>query len=385
MHILIVNLSPVEAITSAMIRTLAIARGMAEDGHQVDMVAMPYANAGTKGKTPEFMSEINVIRIGGNKIYENLVKSSGNNGVINRLKHFGLNAARKVWHSLAIYDLSIKNAKQMDIDILPRKEYDVIISSSDPKSSHIAVKSLISQGLKYDRWIQYWGDPLATDINMKSIYPKSVLIKKESNIINGADKIVYVSPFTLNVQKKLFPKYSDIMSFLPIAYMDCRNYDKNENARFTVDYYGSYYTRDRNILPFYQACKTLGSEIEAHIVGDSDLVLEETENISIIPRGIIDELEEKTDLIVCILNNRGTQIPGKIYHAAGTNKKILVVLDGENIDAMREYLESFNRFLICENSEESIMQAILQAQKCDINYFPCEELSYKRISKRLVE
>ena len=41
MRILIIKLSPIEAITSSMFRTLAIASGLSEAGHKIDYLGVP--------------------------------------------------------------------------------------------------------------------------------------------------------------------------------------------------------------------------------------------------------------------------------------------------------------------------------------------------------
>ena len=63
-------------------------------------------------------------------------------------------------------------------------------------------------------------------------------------------------------------------------------------------------------------------------------------------------------MIISIGNLHGNQIPGKIYYAASTNKSILVTIDGDNKEEMKKYLESFNRFICCDNNKEAISEAL---------------------------
>ena len=144
-------------------------------------------------------------------------------------------------------------AKQK-IDI--KEKFDIIISSSDPKSSHLIAESLIynNPGIA-KKWIQYWGDPFASDINKKSYLPDFLIKKEEERIISKSDMVIYVSPFTLEKQKELYPKYASKMVFFPIPYLKKIEYPKTNNVNLVLGYYGDYRKKDRNILPLYEAIK----------------------------------------------------------------------------------------------------------------------------------
>ena len=102
-----------------------------------------------------------------------------------------------------------------------------------------------------------------------------------------------------------------------------------------------------------------------YICGHSDLNLKSTTNIQV--HGAVSykeaiNMEEKCDILVCICNSKGTQIPGKIYYCAGYNKPIIIVLDGEYKKELKEYFETFNRYILCENNEDSILKAFTEAK-----------------------
>lgn len=383
MKILIISLTPIEALTSAMFRTLALARGLAEAGNQVDFLSVPFNTLLSESKKNDFVDRINIVRTQPNATYQRVIEGGTNKE--NSVKAVIKKVLRKVWHSCCVYDYTYTIAKNVKIGRLPDRHYDVLVSSSDPKSSHIAVRTLKKQGLTYGRWIQYWGDPLAVDITQKSIYPRFILKRIERKLIHGADKIVYVSPFTLKVQQELYPAYKERMEFLPIAYMKEEIFPNSTNDKFVIGYYGNYTTQVRNLLPFYEACKEVGEKISVSIYGDSDLDLVSTDNIHIFPRGIIEEHKRIADLLVCVMNSQGTQIPGKLYHLAGTNKKVLVVLDGEYEQEMSQFLETFHRFYLCKNDKESIRQKILEIMKDGKTFMPVEELKYDCIARKFVQ
>lgn len=380
MKVLVVKLSPIEAITSSMFRTMAVARGLIEKGDSVDFLVIPMSSLLSKAAEKPFVKQFNVIRTSKSSAYENNVIQADNG-----FKKFKKDFLRKIWHTFSVYDYTYLIAKRIKIDLLPTKEYDVVISSSDPKSSHVVVESLKKQGLKYKRWIQYWGDPLSIDITQKSIYPKWVLRQIEKNLIKNASKIVYASPFTLQEQQRLLKKYRDKMVFIPTAYMEEELYPKTNNEKFVIGYYGNYNSKVRNIIPFYNACKSLGDRVNVAIYGDTDIKLEATETIQVYERGIVDEHKKIADLLVCILNSSGTQIPGKLYHLAGTNKKVLVIVDGERKQEMREFLLSFNRFYVCDNTQKDIEETISTVMLEDKQFFPLPELKYDYITARIME
>lgn len=381
MRILLIKMSPIDGLNSSTLRTLALANGFIKLGHEVHYLTVPLSGCHVLNESDSVINKVNVIRTAHNNIYESLTSKAKNR---NSLKSIIIKLLRTMYHKLSIYDYTYKIAKQINIDILNNKNFDLIISSSDPKTSHIAAKSLITQGVKYNKWIQYWGDPLTNDITNKTIYPKWILRILELNLFKSADKVVYVSPFTYKQQIKDFPKQANKMMWLPIPYIEKKNYNRTSNEVFTIGYFGAYMSRVRNILPLYEACKKLNDAVHLNIVGDSDVALMDMDNIKIYPRSNVDEFEKKADLLVCMLNSSGTQIPGKIYHYAATNKPILVLLDGDNIEEMKKYLESFNRYILCLNKKEEIVETITKLIKETQSYSPCEQMDPAFIASRII-
>ena len=63
-------------------------------------------------------------------------------------------------------------------------------------------------------------------------------------------------------------------------------------------------------------------------------------------------------MLITVCNLRGTQIPGKVYYAAASQKHMLVILDGDEKDKLKAYVDSFGRYITCENNLESIQKAL---------------------------
>jgi len=376
-----------------MIRNNALIYGLNKNGHEIDLLSIEISSKNPYyDETIEWSKEINIIELKENKKIEQYLSYSDTkqNKVKSILKPF----IRKGFHALSVFDNTIsytKNINSKSIEKILLVEYDLIISSSDPKSSHVMVKKLIDKGLKFGKWIQYWGDPLTIDITRKSLYPMFISRFFEKNIFSDTDKIFYVSPFTLKSQKKSIPKFGAKMDFLPVPYKKEKKYKGKINTNtnsLKLGYFGDYNSKIRNIIPLYNSIANNPAKNSLFIAGNSDLKLKSTERIEVLPRvksRIIAEKEDEVDVLVCILNKNGTQIPGKLYHYAASNKPVLVILDGEGQTSMKDYLESFNRFILCKNDENSILLELIKIKETNHEYTPSPYLNSTVIAKLLID
>ncbi|MBP2657623.1 MAG: hypothetical protein H6Q69_655 [Firmicutes bacterium] len=383
MKILFVTLRALEINSSVTISNMGLLKGLIDCGCEVDLI-MPTVNKRLKqcDAIDQNMDSVNTIRIEGNTIYENLVIRQES-----PVKRWIINMIRVVFYWFSLHDNTISLISKADITPLKGKEYDLVISTSDPKTSHIYVNKLIKQGLKYNVWIQHWGDPLSLDVTNKTIYPRVFIKNKERQIISCANKIVYVSPLTKKMQCKMFPEYAERMLFIPLPYYKEKIYDTNSNIKITLGYFGDYNTKTRNIIPLYDFC-VMNNQYNLIIAGSSNIELAETDNVKVLPRisqEKVDELEAKCDILVCICNKFGTQIPGKIYYYSATNKPILVLLDGDFRDEIEAYLASYSRFNICDNCLDSINSKIAEMIVANATYASCKEFSPKEIAKTLLD
>lgn len=351
---LVLYLSEYKCLSSSCKRTLGLLKGLLQKGYNIDFLTVETDGIQLKNSTYSFLDSINIIPLwkeSANNV--NVAQVSGIKGVI----------LRKIaqWYRLFfIFGHTYKYAKRIRLEVLPQNSYDIVISISDPKTSHIALGNLLKQGLATDRIIEYWGDPLYGDVSFKSVYPDWVIRNIEYKYLKLANRIVYTSPFTLKAEQQIFPKIAERMISIPTANLEEQVYHPFSSPKIKVGYFGDYYTQFRDIRPLYNAF-TNGFEnidIELFIVGDSDMSLVDRENITVLSRRNIDDLQSKTDILICLLNNHGTQIPGKLYYNAGTNLPIVVILDGEYKEDIKKYLDTFDRFIICENNVDSINNAI---------------------------
>ena len=387
MKILYIISTPIEYSSSANMRNLSLINGLIKNKCIVDLLSDSYDYDSKyidkdlckiKFRKRYYLRKPAIVKT--NKDYHGRYL----NKIKNNLKELLLKKIQKI----SVYDnrkVLVNFVKNVMVD----EKYDLIISSSDPKSSHLIAEKLISLYPNITKkWIQYWGDPFLADINgKKNILLNKKIKKAEFKILSKADKIVYVSPFTLELQQKIYSSLKEKMCFLPIPYYEEKTFLNIKNKKTTIGYFGDYNSRDRNIMNLYNCC--IINNFKLTIIGNSDIKLSsEHKNIVILPRQskkTIEKYEEKSSLLVCICNKNGTQIPGKIYHYAATNKPILIILDGDYKQTMKKYFESFKRYYICENNVDSIKIAILKILEDDKQFLPLESINCQKIAEKLIE
>ena len=249
-------------------------------------------------------------------------------------------------------------------------EYDLVISNSSPAASHKLVIALRDgRRIKFKRWIQIWEDPWFYDL----YGGHTEAVKKEEHyLLREATEIFYVSPLTMEYQKKYYADCAYKMKCIPLPFLkfgEDAEIKCQEEGKVSFGYFGDYYSQTRNLLPFYDALKE--TDANGYIYGDADLNLLPTDRIEVSGRVTLDVLskvQDKTDVLVHLCNLKGGQIPGKIYHYSATDKAILFILDGteEEKRILKEFFGKFNRYYFCENEKNSLKFAIKELEEnCD--------------------
>lgn len=394
MNFLFVTMYDLNTNSSSTLRNISLIKGLLTLGHSVDILT----SENIRDKI-NYDESFDLCKSGIGKRYylkfdkklEKFISKKGTASNKNLFKDKIKLFLKDLYKRFTVIDAGRMNIRRVDEVDVNLSIYDYIISSSDPKSSHLLAKRLFknNKNLKEIKWIQYWGDPLAVDITKKTVIPAYFIKNIEYNILKNAYKIVYVSPFTLELQKKEFPKLKNKMFFLPIAYYDQRIYynDNQDEKKYEISYLGDYNSKFRNIKPLYNACMN-NKDLKLNIIGNSDLSLSNNENIQIIPRVSMKELteyEKNSDLLIVLLNRHGTQLPGKIYHYAGTNKPILIIMDGSKRKEIKTYLEQFKRFYFCDNTEEDITKKILEIKNTPTKWEPSPYLAPDIIASQFLE
>lgn len=392
MNILVINGDCIRRNSSANLCHLAYIAGLVGAGHNVELLSAADTIYDTDSMMSLPSSVVNY-KYNGLSLYEkfSLKKASGALPSISSVsncekekkqnfKNTVLNFAKKSLLGLygvhGIYITFVRNAAAFSSD----KCYDYVISLSTPVTSHLLSHKLIKSGrVKCKHNIQLWEDPWFSDAY--GFNAKNKIFKEEKRLLSFAEKVCYVSPLTLENQKKLYPEYADKMYWQPLP-----SYYKSEGVSADREYgepvfgyFGDYVPKSRDILPFYNAASDLN--LEVNICGNPSSLIESKNKIKVYPRLPLEKLkpiEDGTDVLVFVCNKRGGQIPGKIYQYAASNKTVLFILDGSEAEkkVIFDYFSKFNRFVFCENTVTSISEAVKKIKSGDIEGICNEPLEY---------
>lgn len=373
---------PVEYNTSSMIRIRNIINALFRIGCHVDCYS-PYPDLYSKyySEKIELNTDINLIRYG-DKIVNPLCKQYKKK---NKVKERIINVLYYLYKQIDLFGISILYIKYKRKISKQIGQCDILLTLSDPKATHIIGNYCKKKNPKI-KYVQQWGDPLTIDITETSKLPKFLKKVIEGRLLKNADSICYVSPITMEVQKGIFPQFAKKICFVPVP-CEQHLYNKDPGVRIRIGYVGSYSFVARNIMPFYNVAKKL-KEIDFEIVGDSEKKLEETENIKIfnrVPHYKLNEYIKSYDVLVCLMNDTGTQIPGKIFNYAGSDKEILIIEDGNYGDRIRSYFEKYDRFTFVKNTEEDIVSTIKDYMTKGIKKrIPLSDFMPERIAQQLI-
>lgn len=385
--IAVVLVLPVEYNTSSMLRCRAIISALGEMGHSLKCYCPnPDKNSKYFSKEEVNIPGMEIFRFGGKSWSETkgTIEQKSRRSLKSRIKVTVLSLFRKidVFGSTLLY---LPERKRISDDIA-KGDFDILLSFSDPMPAHMIAK-YCKQHNPHLQYIQQWGDPLASDTISKIAQPVWVRKWIEESLLRPADKVCYVSPFTCEEQKQLFQKQANKMIFLPTPSLTYTE-RTSTSGKLCVGYFGSYNSVARDIRPFYEAAKQ-NKNAEFLIVGDSDLELESTDNISIINRVPPDELNrymQKVNVIVCLMNLKGNQIPGKVYHDASSTKDILLIKDGEYGDAIQAFFQEYDHYTFVDNTAPSIDVAIKQYLEHGVPLRkPVKDFEASSIARKLIE
>ena len=184
-----------------------------------------------------------------------------------------------------IYPLEKKWLKEA-IKFRSNIEYDLVISNSSPAASHKLVGDLLNKNkIKCRRWVQIWEDPWYFDLYGGH---SDAIRDEEHSLLREANEIYYVSPLTLEYQKTYYSDCAQKMKCIPLSYFEVKRQCLSEIKKDTFGYFGDYFSNTRNIIPFYNAIRSISAK--GYIYGDSDIHLSDSDNLDISGRVTLDKL-----------------------------------------------------------------------------------------------
>lgn len=353
-------ISVIEALdskaTSTHIMTTNLLRGLKEAKKTVIFFAICESNESRKCILDYFSNLVDQIVLLHSNFYSNMNKYSRMTQILSRSLFSGF------------YKDETKKALQ-EVKVKP----DLIVTHS-PSFESLYYGKILRDIYKNVSYYQYWSDPLT----LSGITPDKFSIKRlpykwaEKRMLQYADRIIYGTKTLMQFQKCLFPVLSDKMRYIDIAYTEKEKYVGGRKKKSLL-YAGNFYSDIRNINPLIEALKML-PEYTLDIYGEGDAQKNgASNNISFRGRVSPEELKEKEDELeyqICILNHSCIQIPGKIFYNMTSPCKILVILDGAQSNVIRDYLQTYHRFIFCKNNPNDIRKAIVESADTpvDIQY-----------------
>ncbi len=283
--------------------------------------------------------------------------------------------------------------------------YDLILSFIPPIiSGKLAIDINKICFNNHVKLIQFWTDPLSLGRcdGIKDIPWYRCLHKRaERDLLKYADKAVFCYPLLCEMEQLLHPQYKHKMHWSDVGYMERKiNFpqdnirDVNNLTNYTVGLFGAYQYRVRNICPLLETIKKL-PQVNFIIRGDSDVDIdaEVYNNLDLVkgrrPLSEIEQLEQGCDILLCLGGKSGITHPaGKVFYYANYKKPIVYIGDGQNNEYFKNYLSQFNRYIICDNTPDSIQKGILKAigqLDNQATWEIPERLEPKVIARKLVE
>lgn len=378
MNILFIVSRPLEINSSASLRNINTINGLSDLGHCITVVTSEARIEHSGYSKVDLRPNVSRIYIPVS-IEKQVSARMSSNKLLNRVK-------RLVYRFIverSIYDTWKGIINSTTWDSIDYSKFDILITSADPKSSHLVGEKIKEKSQL--PWIQIWGDPFTGDITSfgKNEHNKAV---EEKRLLETADKVCYLSELTCEIMKANYPMQSHKMFFMPRPYVEGKYYDCKIEGQVSLSYCGDYNSRVRNILPLYEAVKEIGDFLT--ICGNSDIELDSTERITVNKRVSVqkvEEIESEADILVHLSNASGYQIPGKIYNYSATNKPILFILDGD-CERIENCFEKYNRYIFCRNNISDIISAIntIKNGNSHVKYQPVEEFAASNVLSELV-
>lgn len=366
MNILYVSSFVYRKNSSAAIRNNKLVEGLIELGHSVDVFTIDPGEEWTDKDLWDNHEKIGVSV----KIFDVYSKNRNDKiGKKNRIKKILPKAIYSIIKNLIAFPDADKNWLKKDLYV--QNEYDLIISSSDTKTSHFVASEILKQSKLKSKWVQVWGDPWETDVNLDLI-SKKIVGFFERKILRQADKVFYVSELTAREYVSIYPDFGDKIRYVGRSYYKklIVDFDTLNEKEISIFYPGSL-NANRDIVDFCESIKeynrTDNRIIKLNICGhqSDDVIKRYAKYDFVFFMGVktIDEVYENfnnSHFLLFIDNGvASTQIPGKLFDYYGTNLPILALITNGN-ESLKDYLANDGRTMMLERDSAFDMSTIFE-------------------------
>lgn len=384
MKILFVSSFVYRKNSSAAIRNNKLIEGLISNGHTVDIHTIRYDSEWTDaGLLENHMSKDVSINYSHYYSINKISKS-------NKFKKYVPGKVYKIIKNIVSFPDVDKNWLKEEIKLYD--VYDLIISSSDTKTAHFVANRILKNQKNSSKWIQIWGDPWSSDINLDFL-TKKVAFFFEKYFLKKASKILYVSELTALEYRRKFPRLAfKIDSIGRSYYKKCIVNSAAKSRDEIVFFYPGALNENRDITNF---CKNIEEynannlkKIRLNICGhQSDNVLKKYRNydsINFMGSKSIDEvclLFHESDFLLFVDNGSDTsQIPGKLYDYYGTNLPIISLLSKNNIGLEKFISKDSRSFIVQKDNKVNFESIINDRRKIEVD----EYYSPSSVASRLI-
>lgn len=376
--------------TSSNIRLVALMKALHDAGHEVHCIYIPTSQP---SDLEMFNAASCIDRIVSfpkaefKPILERKEKSGNQKGSFKNKLRLNLIHLYTRFTVYDVYEMALRKLTLADLSGLD-DDYDYILSSSEPRSSHKFAKMIIRLKNYSAKWIMYWGDPMTNDVASTRLF-SSRERREEHRLLKMADIALYTNKCAVEYMTGKYPDCKNKIDWIPTSDIKPHCVADNSIIEEYVGYFGDYSPVYRNIFPFYEACAE--NEIKTIIAGGGGgVVINSTNTVEVkgrISRSEVNELEKKCKLLIVIENKTATgkciQIPGKLYHYGLSNKKVLVITESQNL--AQDY-SNYNRFYFVPNCKDKIAKAIddiMNDKESEVSSLPLKDFMPENIVRQL--
>ena len=225
------------------------------------------------------------------------------------------------------------------LELHNEKNYDVVLSISQPFKSHFIVEEFLKQIDGPIRWFVFEFDPFSYNEEVtKSESKRKSLFKDEYRIFNSCDGIFLTPELHKFYNKTPFKKFIDKMVPVPFANLEPISFEKSNVKKFPLMkdkincfFAGRLYRDIRNPKNLLNTFSKLDSSIHLTLMTNFDESMISRYNtnedtISLIPlqnRDTAINMMNEVNILVNIGNTVEFQVPGKVFEYMSTGKPII--------------------------------------------------------------
>jgi len=280
--------------------------------------------------------------------------------------------------------------------LLQKRQYDIVVSSSNPLSSHLV--GLFVKKRFHLPWVGDISDPYAfSPMFSWPVWRRRVDREIELAYLSAMDAIIMPIQEMIRSYLKRYPSLCpDKVHLIPYGFAEelYESAQPEPSPRFRLVYTGVFYPSIRDPSEFFRALVELrGLQMEVLIAGHLQLEYQKAitlaglsdmvQHIGFQTREKVVTLQTGATALLLLGNRGGVQLPGKIYDYLAARRPIFMIKN-DRWDVAANMVQRMKRGLVVENDPKSIaaglrqLYALWQADRLDAQFDlgPADEFSW---------